>query len=568
MLFISVIPISILYFFNYKVSNSIYLTQVTDTGNKETEQKTVRLQNSLENIQDIMTALIFSTYDGQSCFLNIAKEESENNSLTLHSRLANQRAFEYVTQNLIGTEKEIDAVYIFNENGYTYQYVKGNELGLEKNYEEQDWYQEILNSKNFEAVKMIHSLGHEGHSLIVGRAFISGNARSVLAVACNDEIFQDLAGNLPTYLLDEETNIIYENSQDDLPKDVVEKISEENINKSGLIRDGDSSHAAFAFRNISESKWTIVSRISLDEINKIYILNKQILAAIILLLAVFIIVVLFLWEYKVIRPILNLSQIMQHIHDFKGIEDENTKRNDEIGILYRGYQEMLQRINRLVDERYLSEIKYLNSRLQNLMGQINAHFIFNTLENIVSLAWIEGNQQIGTMAKALGDILRYSIDYEKDEEMLQSEVNHVKQYIKIQEIKFDNTIHLEEVIEPGLYKAKVPKFLFQPIIENSIEHGMVGNEDEWRLIIKASHVNNNVILLVEDNGCGMSDKKLMEIRKRIEQKSDDLETSQESIGLININQRIQLLYGNDYGLNVEKLSNRGIRIIINIPYHI
>ena len=112
-------------------------------------------------------------------------------------------------------------------------------------------------------------------------------------------------------------------------------------------------------------------------------------------------------------------------------------REDEIGTLYRGYEKMMKEIHMLIQEKYVSEIKYLNSKLQSLMSQINAHFIFNTLENISSLAYLEENAQIATMSKSLGDMLRYSIDYEKDEEKLKTEILHIEQYIKYRKLDLE-----------------------------------------------------------------------------------------------------------------------------------
>lgn len=98
---------------------------------------------------------------------------------------------------------------------------------------------------------------------------------------------------------------------------------------------------------------------------------------------------------------------------------------------------MMKEIHMLIQEKYVSEIKYLNSKLQSLMSQINAHFIFNTLENISSLAYLEENVQIATMSKSLGDMLRYSIDYEKDEEKLKTEILHIEQYIKYRKLDLE-----------------------------------------------------------------------------------------------------------------------------------
>ena len=140
------------------------------------------------------------------------------------------------------------------------------------------------------------------------------------------------------------------------------------------------------------------------------------------------------------------------------------------------------------------KIKILKTRLANLTSQINSHFIFNTLENISSLAQIEGNRQIVTMSKSLGDMLRYSMDFEGDLIRLEKEIGHLRQYLNIQEVRFGNEIQLELDLEKGTEKRKVMRFMLQPIVENAIEHGMAGKEFPWRIRIHTYGRGRNCLL--------------------------------------------------------------------------
>lgn len=173
------------------------------------------------------------------------------------------------------------------------------------------------------------------------------------------------------------------------------------------------------------------------------------------------------------------------------------------------------------------------------------------------------------MSKALGDMLRYSIEYERDEETLQTELLHIGQYIRIQEIRFGNKILLKTEIEAGLENTKVLKFMLQPIVENSIEHGFTGIDMPWIIRVTACREQGGVRVSVCDNGAGMSKKEIEVLRSKI-YSQDELPSDSRyvSIGLSNIHKRIQLLYHEPYGLDIESVRGRGINVVIHLPEQI
>ena len=202
------------------------------------------------------------------------------------------------------------------------------------------------------------------------------------------------------------------------------------------------------------------------------------------------------------------------------------------------------------------------------MSQINAHFIFNTLENINCLAKIEKNNQIAVMSKSLGDMLRYSIEYESDEETLATEISHIREYLNIQEIRFGSPILLKIESSEEILQSPVLKFMLQPVIENSIEHGLAGEEPPWIIVVRAYRQDGKTIIAVQDNGIGMEEDTLREVRRRIYHPDDLAEDARyASIGLSNIYKRIQLLYGEEYGLEIENLAGRGVEVKVCLPFH-
>ena len=558
LLTVSILPVIIIFLFTLHNNSRFYQTQISEMENHEVQNKVAEVNRVTEHLQELLTALIFSTYDDMSCILEISAQETQGENLTAYERLLSARKFEYVSDNLIGTDQYVDGVYLFNESGYTYSFVKNKELGMEKDYYHSKWYQEILASRDFEMVQLYKNEVFPKGTIIMGRVFPSANGKSVLVVVCNESVLRQISEDGQMFIIDENGNTLYGER---------EELSEKEKKEICARKNGDDT---YVFGTLKINNWKIVEKISFNDFELLYQKNTIYLFMLLVIIITLVSLLVFYLDRKFLKPLTTLSEIMQYSaeEEFK-LPQRDCLREDEIGTLYRGYEKMMKEIHMLIQEKYVSEIKYLNSKLQSLMSQINAHFIFNTLENISSLAYLEENVQIATMSKSLGDMLRYSIDYEKDEEKLKTEILHIEQYIKIQEIRFGNHIFLEKKIEKGLEETKVLKFMLQPIVENSIEHGLAGIDLPWIIRLSAYKDRGGVTVTVCDNGIGMSEAVVENVRKKIHA-YDELSSDSRyvSIGLSNIHKRIQLLYHDPYGLDIENAEGRGVKILIHLPEHV
>lgn len=562
LLTVSILPVIIIFLFTLHNNSRFYQTQISEMGNHEVQNKVAEVNRVTEHLQELLTALIFSAYDDMSCILEISAQETQGENLTAYERLLNARKFEYVSDNLIGTDQYVDGVYLFNESGYTYSFVKNKELGMEKDYYHSKWYQEILASRDFEMVQLYKNEVFPKGTIIMGRVFPSANGKSVLVVVCNESVLRQISEDGQMFIIDENGNTLY-GEREELSEEEKKEIC---ARKNGILSQKNRDDT-YVFGTLKINNWKIVEKISFNDFEVLYQKNTIYLFILLVIIITLVSILVFYLDRKFLKPLTTLSGIMQYSaeEEFK-LPQRDCLREDEIGTLYRGYEKMIKEIHMLIQEKYVSEIKYLNSKLQSLMSQINAHFIFNTLENISSLAYLEENAQIATMSKSLGDMLRYSIDYEKDEEKLKTEILHIEQYIKIQEIRFGNHIFLEKKIEKGLEETKVLKFMLQPIVENSIEHGLAGIDLPWIIRLSAYKDRGGVTVTVCDNGIGMSEEAVENVRKKIHA-YDELSSDSRyvSIGLSNIHKRIQLLYHDPYGLDIENAEGRGVKILIHLP---
>jgi two-component system, sensor histidine kinase YesM len=566
-LLVSILPVLIIFIFTLNNNSKFYQSQLAEVSDNEVKSITTRINTNLESMNNLLTSLTFSKYDNESCILSICEQEGKKESLTAYDRLNNYRKFEYVCSNLIANNEYAEGVYLFNKSDYTYSFVKNREVWLEKSYKDLEWYNKLVNREELQVIVMYQPPNMDEKKVIFARYFtdVKGKNGGVLAVVCNDKIFDNNPSVGKGFILDHNGTVIYGGEMQNISSEEKNQILK---NESGVIIQ-DKREDAFIYGTLGVNNWKVISKISFAPLNELYLQSTSYLLGIITFIVIFVLLLVIISERIFIKPLEKLAQIMNHTK-VTDITFENTQkeRKDEIGILYRGYETMIVEINELIQEKYVGQIKFLKSRLKNLMSQINAHFIFNTLENINCLAEIEKNRKIVVMSKSLGDMLRYSIEYEKDEEKLWVEIEHIKQYIQIQEIRFENNIVLELEIEDGLEEANVLKFMLQPIIENAIEHGMDGKNVPWVIHLKAFRKEDQLIIWIQDNGIGMVEEDISRVMNLIQNTEFLAEDSRYSgIGLSNIHKRLQLLYSGNAGLYLENSAGKGLRVVIYLPYH-
>jgi two-component system sensor histidine kinase YesM len=283
---------------------------------------------------------------------------------------------------------------------------------------------------------------------------------------------------------------------------------------------------------------------------------------------IFIIISIFL-STSLTKPIIYLSKKMSLRGEDNLIYNERyLNRTDEIGILYNEYQSMIDELKNYIKNELENKLITLDSQMKSLEAQINSHFLYNTLESINSIAEIEEIDTISTMSLALGDMFRYSIKTTSELVTIKDEIKHVNDYISIQQIRFDNRFRLELNLSEHLYHLKILKLILQPIVENALYHGLQYCNVGTYIRIDGYIHNNSIYLTVEDDGIGMTPERLLELNKSLLEKAKFTELghrNKQSIGLKNIHTRIQLYYGEGYGMHIESKRGNGTAITLQVP---
>ncbi len=237
-------------------------------------------------------------------------------------------------------------------------------------------------------------------------------------------------------------------------------------------------------------------------------------------------------------------------------------KNDEIGILINSYNDMKTRINTLITINYKNQIEQKELELKQLQNQINPHFIYNTLESIHMMAEINDDPETSTMAEYFGTIIRYSMNRRINTVKLKDEIEIINNYIYLQRIRFDSLFTIENLVTDDVLNCEIIKMIIQPLIENSIYHGLSECDGNGKIIIQALKSNDNLIITVSDNGIGIDDKTLESLNDYINDKNELF----NGIALRNINKRLKLNYGEEYGLEITSILGKGTSMILTIPY--
>ncbi len=242
-----------------------------------------------------------------------------------------------------------------------------------------------------------------------------------------------------------------------------------------------------------------------------------------------------------------------------------TGRDDEMGELAHQVNRMLDNIQNLMQQNIDREILAKDSQIKALQNQINAHFIYNVLESIKMMAEMQEEYDISDAITSLGKLLRYSMKWTSELVLVSEELEYIKNYMALINLRFDYDIILSLNLPMSIMNQRVPKMSLQPIIENAIIHGVEEIAEDTTIYIKGVIVGDDCLIEITDNGRGMNDEELDRLKKKI---SGEIATgggSGNGIGLKNVQDRLHVAFGMDYGIDVATKEGCYTKVSVKIP---
>lgn len=294
--------------------------------------------------------------------------------------------------------------------------------------------------------------------------------------------------------------------------------------------------------------------------------NQQALSASLFTIATVMILVALVLTSLVVRsmtqPLQKLTHTIDHIKEGQTQLRVQVDRNDELGVLSRNVNEMLDNLEtfRVKEQEHIRLLDQAEYR--TLQAQINPHFLYNTLETMAGIAEMEDCPQVSQLSYSLSKIFRYSLNARDAFSTVAKEIEHLKNYTYIMDVRMNGEVEYRYEVDPAVQYDSIPRLSIQPLVENSLNHGLKNKAGKKLVVITAGEVDGNLVIRIADNGVGM----VAEVMNRSLASNDIRDSAQgNSIGLHNINARLKLLHGEAYGLYIESVPGEGTRVTMTIP---
>ncbi|WP_177186600.1 sensor histidine kinase [Paenibacillus sp. CF384] len=441
--------------------------------------------------------------------------------------------------------------------------------------EAERWYREAAQSHKFRSMESGYGVSEKdgGNFLVFHRILINiADKKPLAAISITynlkeiKRILQDMTGESGEYIgIFNEANELFYAEGPHLAADATVQLvrsiplnAVETEQRSWTIRDT----RYLAIYNVSpHNGWKLVTLTPYSVLNEDAANARRInlivgSGAVVLLISVIMIA-----ANAITRRLMQLSRQIVMLGDGIFEVQGEIKGSDEIAHLSRKYNQMIVKINDLIGERYEMQLNERNARLIALEAQINPHFLYNSLQAISTEAIISGMDRIQDMVDALASSLRYSIK-EAETVRVKEELTHISNYMLLQQARFGSRLRLHVEVEDVVKEAWIPKMVVQILVENTIKHGLEQMTGDMDVVVKATTHEGLLILTVTDNGPGISEARLTEIRSFLDR---HLVEYREGIGLNNVNARIKLLFGPEFGLTIASEHGAGTEVIVTLP---
>lgn len=545
--------------FSYVIK--VYDNMLYESYFKYLEQSTNEIDNELRGLE-AYTYNLLSDKEIQANMFNI---KNSTNSFE-----ESQEAGKLLKKIIIytGSEKNITSIYFFDTTGYTYldginptSIDEKNRINVVKKandangifvlYEETADYGYIIGARQ---MRRTIDLSFENLGVVAFRLEIDDIIRNYLK---NGEFKgSDL-------IITSSTNKVLYDSTGVMAKTVLNKIG--SSLRGYLLLTFNDEKFYITYSSSEYSSWRYINIISYNEVfNRKEYLKNVILIVFIggLIMVGFLSVIV---ASNITKPIQTLTNRMKRVEngDFT-MDDSHSdfyERQDEIGQLHRDFEIMISHIDTLIYENYQKQIIIKDTNLKALQAQITPHFLYNTLESINWLAKRHGEDDISIMAVSLGKLMRNAVDTKTTTITLGQEIELLESYISIQKYRFEERLVFTNNISDCYRTLNIPKLTLQPIVENAIKHGVEDMIRPCNIILTAKEAGDTLIIKISDTGPGMSALKLEQINYHQKCSSE----TGLGIGIMNIDQRLKMIFGSKFGLTISSVQGHGTTVSVSIP---
>jgi two-component system, sensor histidine kinase YesM len=548
------------------------------------------IQNMNNNIENVVESIDYYFDDVKTPMVMIARNSSilkavkDYQNMDNREKLDTENSLEDFVQNITAFKSFINDIIIIGNNGYVYNinnnspdkylynfkfldssYLKDAEEGTIKLYylgqHPTEYYiSDVRDSKVYSVVLPIRT----------GKNKLSYIMCDIKAETINEILQNTLKDKrAKMFIQDEQGNILYEEGNIG--------VSAEEVME---YRTG-TGNEAYSKKNIFEilfSKGSYITEVKSDITGWTYIyvepfknfngfIKKVFFFNLIIIIFASTVIIFFTKQLssQILKPLKNIAFMIQKMKINQGEKNENSlyMKGQNVNKLSIEIEQMIHRIDKLISDNYLSDLKTKDAQIQVLVNQLSPHFLYNTLQLIEYQSHHNQKENITKIINGLSYILRYSISNVKTV-CLKEEFSYICSYLDIYCLRYQNKLEYIIIGKEDLESAVIPKMILEPVVENCIKHGFAGNFKDAKIRVTVFQENQKLYIAVRDNGKGIDENELLKLQENLEKMS----FLEEHIGLNNIHSIIRLRYGEPFGISIKSQLGEFTEVTLQMPLNL
>lgn len=530
-------------------------------------------QNAIRNNQQIIDQVKFnleSYLEGLGSFFTLIEGQVSDPSKTTTDMNKDQ------LQTMLLTRNDIVSLALFTMDGQLVESIPQQRMRSNAGLADQSWFRYAATERDdlYYSAPHVQNLFAESYKWVVSLSkrveyqTEQGVQPGILLLDANFKMIDNLGGRVTlgskgyAYLIDGLGNIVYHPQQ----QLIYSGLKYENVDEvlkytyGSYIDNTDGQERLITVKTVDSIGWKVVGVSYLDDL---ITSQQEISQFMIRLMGGVLLVVLVIALYvsaRISNPIKRLERTMKMVE--KGVFQVHRDDSgaEEVRQLSKRFNLMVRRIHQLMDQIIKEQEIKRKKELDILQAQIHPHFLYNTLNAVVRLAGNGRNDEVVTTISSLSKFFRISLSGGKQVITVQEELEHVRHYLIIQQIRFRNKFTYEIEADASVLSLHTMKLILQPLVENAIIHGLQSAVDEGHIHIQAREVDNQLVYSITDNGAGIPSKRLQEI---VQGQVKSVEGS--GVGLHNVHERLCLYYGDGYGVEIESEPDEGTCVTLRLP---
>lgn len=536
-------------------------------------------QNAIRNNQQIVDQVKFnleSYLEGLGSFFTLIEGQvSEPSKVSAPSKVTLDMRKDQL-KTMLFTRNDIVSLALFTMDGQLIESIPQQQMRSNTGLADQSWFRYATTQQDelFYSAPHVQNLFAGAYKWVVSLSksveyqTAQGMQQGILLLDANFKMIDNLGGRVTlgskgyVYLMDGLGNIVYHPQQ----QLIYSGLKYENVDEvlkytyGSYIDKTNGQERLITVKTVDSIGWKVVGVSYLDDLVTTQQEMSQFMIQLMGGVLLVVLVISFYVSARISNPIKRLERTMKMVE--KGVFQVHRDNSgaEEVRQLSKRFNLMVGRIHQLMDQIIAEQEIKRKKELDILQAQIHPHFLYNTLNAVVRLASSGRNDEVVTTISSLSKFFRISLSGGKQVITVQEELEHVRHYLIIQQIRFRNKFTYEIEADERVLSLHTMKLILQPLVENAIVHGLQSSVDEGHIHIQARSVDDLLVYTITDNGVGIPPMRLQEI---IQGQVESVEGS--GVGLHNVHERLRLYYGDGYGLEIESEPDEGTCVTLRLP---